>query len=141
MTLGERCRIEQGVRLETGGNGRLQIGNDVVLTQGVVLVAHMDVQIGDGAMIGEYASVRDQNHVIDGVTRVRDSGFRCAPVSVGTNVWIGRGAVVLPGATLEDGAVVGANSVVKGRVPAGEIWAGVPARFIRRREGWPTTVA
>ncbi|MEX5744736.1 DapH/DapD/GlmU-related protein [Massilia sp. X63] len=50
------------------------------------------------------------------------------PVSIGSNVWIGGGAIVLPGVTIGDDAVVGAGSVVTHDVPAGARVAGNPAR-------------
>jgi acetyltransferase-like isoleucine patch superfamily enzyme len=51
---------------------------------------------------------------------------------LGRNVWIGRGATVLAGVEIGDGAVVAANAVVTHNVPAGAVVAGVPARVIRQ---------
>ncbi|MEX6506682.1 DapH/DapD/GlmU-related protein [Jiella sp. M17.18] len=55
------------------------------------------------------------------------------PVTIGNDVWIGHGAVILPGVTVGDGAVIGANAVVTKDVPRYTIVAGVPAKPIRRR--------
>ncbi|HEY1744978.1 MAG TPA: hypothetical protein VGG18_17540, partial [Granulicella sp.] len=55
-----------------------------------------------------------------------------AAVVVGRNVWIGDGVAVLPGATIGDGTIIGANSVVTGAIPAGVIAVGSPARVVRR---------
>lgn len=72
-----------------------------------------------------------------------DAGFKARrqekPVSIGNDVWIGHGAVVLPGVTIGNGAVVGANAVVTRDVPAYTIVAGVPAKPLRRR--FPKAVA
>lgn len=66
-----------------------------------------------------------------------DSAFRDRrrgkPVTIGNDVWIGHGAVLMPGVTVGDGAVVGANSVLTAPVGPYEIWAGVPARRLRSR--------
>jgi phosphonate metabolism protein (transferase hexapeptide repeat family) len=66
-----------------------------------------------------------------------DQGFRerrrGRPVIVGNDVWIGHGAVVLPGVTIGNGAVVGANAVVTRDVPAYAVVAGAPARVLRAR--------
>jgi len=50
------------------------------------------------------------------------------------NVWIGAGCIVLPGARIGDNAVIAAGSVVRGEVPAGELWGGVPAKYIKTIE-------
>jgi maltose O-acetyltransferase len=60
---------------------------------------------------------------------VRRSGLESGrPIRIGDNVWIGGGAIVLPGVTIGDDAVIGAGSVVTRDVPAGDVVVGNPAR-------------
>jgi maltose O-acetyltransferase len=67
---------------------------------------------------------------------VRRSGLEYArPVHIGHDVWIGGGAIILPGVTIGDGSVVGAGSVVVRDVPAAKVVAGNPARILRSLEG------
>jgi acetyltransferase-like isoleucine patch superfamily enzyme len=129
VTLGQRALIYPGVYLETQGQGRIEIGDDVVLSRGVHLVAFDHIVLGDGVMVGEYSSMRDADHRRS-ETAMRYSGHVSAAIHVERNVWIARGVTVLKGVTLGEGAVVGANAVVTRDVSAGSVVAGVPAKPI-----------
>ena len=134
---GRNAMIYPGVYLETQGEGRIEIGDDVVFSTGVHIVAFDRVTIGRGAMIGEYSSLRDANHNPDPVS-VRRSGHTSAPIEVGDNAWIGRGACVLKGVRLGANCIVAANAVVTRNVEAGTLVAGVPARPLTQRNSSAT---
>ena len=64
--------------------------------------------------------------------KLRAAGLELAyPIRIGNNVWIGGGAIILPGVTIGDGAVIGAGSVVRSDVPAASLAVGNPARIVR----------
>lgn len=133
ISLGCNLYLYRDLHLETRENGRIEIGDDVVISRGVHLVAFAGITIGAGSMIGEYASLRDANHRFRGEANLRRSGHEATPISIGRNVWIGRGVTILPGVVVGDSAVIGANAVVTHNVPAGAVFGGVPARPLNRK--------
>jgi acetyltransferase-like isoleucine patch superfamily enzyme len=128
LRFGRRLYLYRELHLETRDDGAIDIGDCVVLSRGVHLVAFAGIRIGAGSMVGEYASIRDANHRFGSGVPLRDAGHRAAAVDIGRDVWIGRGATVLSGVRIGDGAVIAANAVVTRDVPAGAVVGGVPAR-------------
>jgi acetyltransferase-like isoleucine patch superfamily enzyme len=127
IRIGRNARIYPGVLLETQGSGRIVIGDNVVLSRGVHIVAFDTVTLGDNCMVGEYASLRDANHKKNPIS-MRDSGHDCAPIIIDRNVWIGRAACVLKGVHIGANSIVGANAVVTRNVSASSCALGVPAQ-------------
>jgi acetyltransferase-like isoleucine patch superfamily enzyme len=84
-------------------------------------------------MIGPGVLIWSTNHKYFGSGRpILRQGYTKAPVCIGDNVWIGGGAIVLPGTNIGCDVVVGAGSVVRGEIPPGVLVAGVPAVVKRK---------
>lgn len=120
--------------------GKLVLGDGVVLSTGANLrAAGGEIRIGNGSVLGQHVIVVAADHAV----RADAPRFHGAwdetrsGVTIGRNVWIGAASVLLAGTDVGDDAVIGAGSVVRGIVPAGEIWAGAPARRIRVIGGEP----
>jgi|HubBroStandDraft_5_1064220.scaffolds.fasta_scaffold53203_2 acetyltransferase-like isoleucine patch superfamily enzyme len=134
VRFGKNVLLYPHLYLETQMDGSIEVGDNVVISSGVHLVSMLKITIGQGTMIGEYASIRDANHARSPGVAFRDAGYRSRPITIGTEVWIGRGAAILAGVTIGDGATVGANAVVTRDVPAGATVVGAPARPAHSRK-------
>jgi acetyltransferase-like isoleucine patch superfamily enzyme len=133
IQFGKNTLLYPDLHLETQGSATIRLGDGIVISRGVHLVAMAGLTIGRGSMIGEYTSIRDANHLRVEDLPIRDSGYVSTPIVIGEEVWIGRGVTVLGGVTIGNRATVGANAVVTHDVPAGAIVAGVPATPIRSK--------
>lgn len=89
--------------------------------------------IGDDALFGPEVMLTAATYGYNSGAPVTDQPMREADIVIGNDVWIATRAVILPGARIGDGAVIAANSVVKGEVPAMAIVAGAPARIVGQR--------
>jgi acetyltransferase-like isoleucine patch superfamily enzyme len=91
------------------------------------------ISIGQYTGLGPGTVVFSSNHqFVPGMPYYKQP-WREEAVTIGRDVWVGAGCVILPGVTIGDGAVVAAGSVVTRDVPAGAVVAGVPARVIKSR--------
>ena len=112
----------------------LTIGDNVGISQ-AALVCHKSITIGDNVKIGGGVCIYDTDfHSLDPVIRRSSEDLKNRaekPVVIGNNVFIGAKSIILKGVTIGENCVIGAGSVVTKTVPANQIWAGNPAKFIR----------
>ena len=128
--MGERCWINPPVHFDYGFNTFL--GDDVFLNFGCTLLDVGRITIGDHTLIGPNVQLLTPTHPTDPELR-RDLVEGSKPITIGENVWIGGGAIVLPGVTVGDNAIIGAGAVVTKDVPAGATVVGNPARVLPPR--------
>jgi acetyltransferase-like isoleucine patch superfamily enzyme len=111
---------------------RVEIGDAVSFAAYVHIWGSGGVQIGDRVMIGSHAAISSVTH--DYRSREMRETVVLKPVIVGADVWIGSHAVIMPGLTIGQGAVIGSGCVVTHDVDAWAIVVGMPGREVGRRE-------
>ncbi|MEO8735556.1 MAG: sugar O-acetyltransferase [Edaphobacter sp.] len=126
---GPGCVIRPPFFCDYGYN--IRIGRGVFLNFNCVLLDVCSIDIGDQTQIGPAVQIYAADHPRNPEAR-RANLESGRPVRIGANVWIGGGAIILPGVTIGDDAIVGAGSVVTRNVPAGATVAGNPAAAIAR---------
>jgi maltose O-acetyltransferase len=105
----------------------ITLGARVFLNFNCVILDVVAVVIGDGTQIGPGVQILTADHPRDAAGRASGLEFG-RPIRIGRNVWIGGGAIILPGVSIGDDALIGAGSVVTRPVPAGATAFGNPAR-------------
>lgn len=132
LVLGDNSIIDDSVRfILTKPKPKVFIGNQVALSYGCVVAAKSTITIGDYSRIGVGVIIRDNTHDYKKGTLLLKSDAIIKPISIGKNVWICDRAVIFPGVSIGDNAVVAVNSVVTKDVPAGTLVGGQPARVIK----------
>ncbi len=108
----------------------IRLGRNAFINYHCIFLDCALIEIGNDVQIGPAVQLYTAQHPLD--ADVCRSGLESArPIRIGNDVWIGGGAVVLPGVTIGDRSVVGAGSVVMHSVPADSVVAGNPARVVR----------
>ena len=112
----------------------VKIGDRCLIGRGSGIVGHLEIVIGDDVWTGHQIYITDQNHGYDDPNLPISQQYQPElPVRIGDGSWLGHGTVVLPGADIGRNVVVGANSVVKGKLPDNCVAVGAPARVVIQR--------
>ena len=141
LQLAAGAQIERGTILNLGdahnGYGTLIVGERTWIGQynNIRLADGATIRIGAGCLISQFCTIVGANHQITRDVKIAESPSAREPrdVTIGDDVWLGAGTIVLPGVTIGDGAVIGAGSVVTRPVLPYEIRAGNPAQKIGER--------
>ncbi len=121
--------VRAPVYVDYGWN--VHLGEGVFLNFNCVLLDVAEIRIGAKTQIGPNVQILTADHPRDPQQRRQDLEFG-RPITIGANVWIGGGAIILPGITVGDDAIIGAGAVVTRDVPKGATVAGNPARVLRK---------
>jgi len=127
--VGEGVDIRPPFHCDYGFN--ISIGDGVFLNFNCVILDVVEVSIGDNTQIASGVQILTADHPRNPADRASGLEFG-RPIRIGCNVWIGGGAMILPGVSVGDDAIIGAGSVVTRDVAAGATVVGNPARQINR---------
>jgi galactoside O-acetyltransferase len=137
--IGPYSRIDDFCVLSAGSDG-IHIGRNVHIATGVTLIGEGSIEIGDFAGLSGRVSVYSSNDDYSGRMMTNPTvpkqflGVDIRPVRIDKHVIVGSSALILPGVIIEEGAVVGAYSLVKKNVNSWTIVTGTPARFAGHRK-------
>lgn len=132
MKVGKNPRVEPFVVFM--GFEWIEIGDDFVASSfSTIRAVSAPIRIGNKVSLGPGVAIIGANHGIErGVPHQLQEQIS-EPIEIGDDVWIGAGAIVLPGVKIGSGAVIGAGSVVLDNIPENTIAVGIPAKIIRQR--------
>lgn len=140
MTIGENSAISKYCILEayktTDKEPKVTIGKNCQFGEFTHLTCVNNITIGDGVLTGRFVLITDNSH---GASTKNDLGLpplkrplhTKGGVVIGNNVWVGDQAIILPGVTIGEGAIIAANAVVSENVPAFSVVGGVPAKVLK----------
>ena len=145
----------KNVRLRISDNGRIFIGNSIYLSDRSVLGSHLNgqliignnnffntntsvicldsISIGNDNLFAQNVVIVDHNHSYEKITiPICKQGYNTKRVSIGSNCWICANTVICPGTCIGDNIIISANSVVKGSLLEPGIYAGSPAKLVKK---------
>ncbi|GAB2596228.1 sugar O-acetyltransferase [Streptomyces capparidis] len=112
----------------------LSVGEGTFVNYNLTALDVAPIRIGRDCQIGPNVQLLTPTHPLEPGPR-RDKLEAARPITIGDNVWLGGGVIVLPGVTIGDDSVIGAGAVVTRDVPAGVVAVGNPARVVRSVHG------
>ena len=138
FVIGDNVVIDSFVKFKpAGGTGDVIIGANSVINSGCVIYSGNGIRIGEHVLIAANCTLSATNHAFSEADRmIVEQGFMPSRggIDVGDDVWIGANSVVLDGAVIERGCVIGAGSIVRGVLEAYGVYAGQPLRCIGKRK-------
>lgn len=137
IVIGPGVTVDSFVKIKpAGGVGDVEIGENSTINSGCVLYTGNGIRLGKHVAVAANCTFAPTNHEFsDGYELISKQGFRPSKggITVGDDVWLGANCVVLDGAVIGEGCVVGAGSMVRGTLEPYRVYAGNPLRVIGTR--------
>ncbi len=138
IRIGDNVTIGFDITLDIHPSGVLVIGDRVNLTQQILLNSRSRITIGDDCLIAENVSIRDGDHTYAARRPIAGQPIDSAPIAIGNGAWIGAFTMVLKGADIPEGAIIGAQSLViqSSRLAPYRVYAGAPVKYLKTRRDY-----
>lgn len=137
LQLGQQCEIEDGVLFKItqpfSDENFIQLGERVFIGADCQFNSCTKITIGNDCLVASNTTFVDAGHANALGTLINKQPITSGSITLGNDVWIGTHCAILKGVTIGNGSIVGAGSVVNKSIPENQIWAGVPAKFIKER--------
>jgi acetyltransferase-like isoleucine patch superfamily enzyme len=113
---------------------KLSIGSGCAIGMGATISAASSIVLEDDVLLARNVYISDHGHAFKDVTQaIKNQGITSSSaVRIGRGTWLGQNVVVLPGVTIGEHCVIGANAVVRQSIPARSVAVGIPARIIKQ---------
>ncbi|MDB8567894.1 DapH/DapD/GlmU-related protein [Turicibacter sanguinis] len=130
--IGDNVNVRPKIKISSGEN--LTIGDNSGIGEESFIQDIGNITIGHNVLMGPKVMIFTANHEIKKSKKICQQGIKIKDVIVEDDVWIGAGAIILPGVHIKKGAVIGAGSVVTKDVAEYTIVGGNPAKLIKERK-------
>lgn len=116
LIIGKNFKMRSHSHLRVRKNALLQLGDNVSLNYGNMIVSHEKIIIGNDVQFGPNVLIYDHDHDYRAEGGIKSGKFKTSPVIIGNNVWIGANTVILRGTVIGDNCVIAAGSIVSGNI-------------------------
>jgi len=138
LVVGSYCEIQDDVDFRLwqpfDDTSYIKLGEKVFIGHGCDFVCNTKIIIGNNCLIASKCTINDTGHEFNRNSNINSQPRTTKEIIIEDDVWIGTSCAILQGVTIGKGCVIAAGSVVNKSIPPYEIWAGVPARFIKKRQ-------
>lgn len=138
LIIGNSCDIQDAVDFKIwhpyNDDCFIKVGNSVFIGHACEFVCNSSITIGNDCLIASKTTFNTTGHEYKKEDKIHQQAITTKEIILEDDVWIGTSCVIMQGVNIGKGAVIGAGSVVNKSIPPYEVWAGVPARFIKKRD-------
>jgi acetyltransferase-like isoleucine patch superfamily enzyme len=138
LVIGNSCEVQDAVDFRIwhpySDDCFIKVGNSVFIGHACEFVCNSSITIGNDCLIASKTTFNTTGHEFKKHDKIHQQPITTKEIILQDDVWIGTSCVIMQGVTIGEGSVIAAGSVVNKSIPPYEVWAGVPARFIKKRD-------